>query len=233
MEVIPIGPFMVKWQLLSIIITVLIGYVVTNISLKRSATVYRKLLLDDLATTLLCSILIWKCSAILFEFSSIIHEPKLVLFYTGGTNGWVLAGVYAFVMLTMKTRKLGQDWLFYVSPAITWFIASNGTYHLLKLLFQNGGVYAVGNFILAAVMIFVQYRNSKEQREAQSVYQVHNENCLITILGYCLGLFVLSLLKHEPDSLWIGLTLRQLLLMLVICLTLTAKIIGENKGHIH
>ena len=223
MQVIMLGPLMLKYSLLMMIISVAAGYLVTLFRTRYLGTDIRKPMLDDLMTTLLIGILVWKFSTLVFDFKSVIRSPLSLLYYTGGTQGIILAVIIGILILTYKCIRHHKPWVLHANAALTWLIASYGVMNLLQVFFADGGISSTATAIVSAAVILYQFRH-KEQMN--SSYHLD-----VSVMWSAIGLFAVSLLG-ENDTFWLGFSSKQLILLFISVLSLIIKVIMEKRNQV-
>ncbi|MCJ8014782.1 hypothetical protein MUG84_24165 [Paenibacillus sp. KQZ6P-2] len=222
MQVIMLGPLMIKYSLIMLIIAVAAGYLITLFRTRQLGSDIRKPLMDDLMTTLLIGILVWKFSTLVFDFQTVIHSPQSLLYYSGGTQGVLLAVVIGILILTYKCIKHNKSWVLYANTALTWFISGYGILNLLRVFLEDGWIHSLGNAMIAAAVILYLFRHKNQ------MYSVYHLN--VSVMWTAIGLFAASLLGEAGDELWFGLSGMQLILLFVSFLSLIIKVILEKRN---
>ncbi|WP_136605062.1 hypothetical protein [Paenibacillus dokdonensis] len=223
MQVIMLGPLMLKYSLLITIISVAAGYLVTLFRTRYLGTDIRKPILDDLMTALLIGILVWKFSTLVFDFKSVIRSPLSLLYYTGGTQGIILAVIIGILILTYKCIRHRKPWVLHANAALTWLIASYGVMSLLQVFLSDGGISSIATAIVTAAVILYQFRH-KEQLNS-----LHHLD--VSVMWSAIGMFAVSLFG-ENDILWLGFSSKQLILLFISILSLIIKVIMEKRNQL-
>lgn len=221
MQVIMLGPLMLKYSLLMMMIAVATGYLVTLFWTRHLDTTIRKPLLDDLMIMLLVGILIWKFSPLVFDTMAVIRSPLSLLYYTGGTQGILLAIIANILMLVYQCFKHRKPWAVYANTMLTWLIAAYGILNLLRVFLENGGYTAIGTAVVAAAVIAYQFRHRER------IFSSYLLAC--TVMWSAIGLFTVSLVDETVEAFWLGLGEMQLALLIVAILALIMKVILEKR----
>ncbi|WP_245637766.1 peroxiredoxin family protein [Cytobacillus solani] len=106
-EVIQIGSFtiMLKWIIFGI--AIVIGFVFLKLWLLRSQKKeLGKQLFELVLNSVFWGFLIWKGSLLLLEPKLIIESPMSLVYFTGGTKGFILGILGALIYFVLKARKL-------------------------------------------------------------------------------------------------------------------------------
>ncbi|MWV43054.1 hypothetical protein GRF59_05375 [Paenibacillus sp. HJL G12] len=222
MQVIMIGPFMLRYSLIVMIIGVAAGYLVTLIRTRYLASDIRKPVLDELMTTLLIGILVWKFSTLVFDFKTVIRSPLTLLYYSGGTGGMILAIVIGILILAYKCIRYHKSWILYANAALTWLISGYGVISLLQVFLESGGVLSGGRVIVAAAMVLYLFRHKNHM---ESAYHLN-----VSLMWSAIGLFAASLLGERDDSYWFGFSGMQIFLLSLSLVTLIIKVFMEKRN---
>lgn len=221
MQVIMIGPIMLKYSLIMAIIAASTGYLVILFRTRHLDTRLRKAVLDDLMVALLIGILIWRLSPLVFNAKAMMHSPKSLLYYTGGTSGILLAALAAVLIIAYKCVKQHKPWTVYANTGLTWLISAYGIWDLLRIFLDDGGYPAVGTAIVAAAVVVYQFRHRER------IFSSYLLVC--TVMWSAIGLFAVSLVDESVEALWLGLGGMQLILLFMAIMALIMKGILEKK----
>ncbi len=224
MQVIMLGPLMLKYSLLMMIIAVAAGYWVALLRTRHLGAAERRPVMDDLMTTLLIGILIWKFSTIVFDFRSVIRSPLSLLYFSGGTPGIILAAIVGILILAYKCIRQRRSWVLYANTALTWLISGYGVLSLLRIFMDDGGMSAVGGAVASALVIAYQFRH---KQQLCSAYHLN-----VSVLWSGISLFAASLLGEPDDPVWFGFGTMQLFLLFISILSLIIKVILEKRNQL-
>ncbi|MEK4357771.1 hypothetical protein NYE48_11985 [Paenibacillus sp. FSL M7-1455] len=223
MQVVMIGPFMLKFSLLMLAASAVLGYLAPFLLARRVDPAVRKPVMDDLTTALLIGILVWKFSFIVFDIQSVIRSPLSLLYYTGGTEGMALAAAVAFLIPAYKCLKYRRPWAVYANTALAWLAAGDGIWNLLRVFSGRGGAVDIVSGAVAALIVAYQFR----QRERL----FSGYHFIVSVLWLAIGMFAASLLGAARDeAFWLGFTGWQLSLMFIMVLSLAVKIMFDFKS---
>ncbi|PAE40873.1 hypothetical protein [Bacillus sp. 7884-1] len=139
MEVIQIGSFaiLVKWLLLGI--SVIIGLFFLKwwfMPTEKDETT--KKIFDEIANTLFIGFIIWKISLILLEPSLVMKSLYSLLYFTGGSNGLILAIIGSVLYFFFKARKIKIPNMLILQSAFIFSFSTLSGYHILRYFFLNG-----------------------------------------------------------------------------------------------
>lgn len=128
---------MMKWIVLGI--AIVIGFVFLKLWLLRSQKKESGKQLFDLAlNSVFWGFLIWKGSLLLLEPKLTIESPMSLLYFSGGTKGFILGTLGAFIYFLYKARKLGiTNRMILQSILVFAFTVMSGTF-LLNLFLNEG-----------------------------------------------------------------------------------------------
>lgn len=224
MQAVVIGPLVLNVQLLLLAAFVISGYLILSIRLKQSGQRESSAVLDDLLQIAIIGLIIWKFSTIIWDWKSVIRNPMSLLYFTGGTKGILLASLYTILALGYRIYRSRMSVWFYADAILTWVLAGEGAAALLRFLLEKEGFSAWGVTLLNAVLVVMQIRKKNE------LGQVHP--FVVTLLGYSVGRFALTLFGDKGETLVFGFQGYQLVLIGIACLSLTAKVILEKRNEL-
>lgn len=113
---------MMKWVILGI--SIVIGFVFLKLWLLRSQKKEAGKQLFELAlNSVFWGFLIWKGSLLLLEPKLIIESPMSLLYFTGGTKGFILGILGALIYFVLKARKLKITNLMILQSAVVFTLA--------------------------------------------------------------------------------------------------------------
>ncbi|MGN7400752.1 redoxin domain-containing protein [Cytobacillus praedii] len=127
---------MMKWVILGI--SILIGFVFLKLWLLRSPKKELGKQLFELAVnSVFWGFLIWKGSLLLLEPKLIVESPMSLLYFTGGTRGFILGILGAFIYFVLKARKLKITNLMILKSIVVFAFAVMSGSFLLNLFFNE------------------------------------------------------------------------------------------------
>lgn len=127
---------MMKWVILGI--SIMIGFVFLKLWLLRSPKKELGKQLFELAVnSVFWGFLIWKGSLLLLEPKLIVESPMSLLYFTGGTRGFILGILGAFIYFVLKARKLKITNLMILKLIVVFGFAVMSGSFLLNLFFNE------------------------------------------------------------------------------------------------
>ncbi|TCJ01843.1 redoxin domain-containing protein [Cytobacillus praedii] len=127
---------MMKWVILGISIG--IGFVFLKLWLLRSPKKELGKQLFELAVnSVFWGFLIWKGSLLLLEQKLIVESPMSLLYFTGGTRGFILGILGAFIYFVLKARKLKITNVMILKSIVVFAFAVISGSFLLNLFFNE------------------------------------------------------------------------------------------------
>jgi hypothetical protein len=153
MEIIQIGSIAIlqKWLVLGI--SVIFGLLFLKIWFRRTQKEENKKLLDLLSTTLFIGFFIWKASLIVFEPTLIWESPFSLLYFTGGSNGLVLAITFSMIYFIYKAHRKSITQFTMVQTGFLFSFVALSVYHSLAFLFHIDN--RISHFFLGALSLFI------------------------------------------------------------------------------
>ncbi|WLR52565.1 hypothetical protein LC040_06635 [Bacillus tianshenii] len=119
-----IGPFVVQYRYIVLIISAISAYIALKAVIKEKEA--EKYMTDVFFNTAAFTLLIWKFSYILFHPVEAINAPVRILYFSGGTLGWIIGVVTGLLYLIYKGRKADfplPQWILALSAIIMSFLA--------------------------------------------------------------------------------------------------------------
>lgn len=127
---------LLKWVLLAVAIVFSLIYIRIWLkhSLQKEAV---KRIFDLIGNSLILGFFSWKGSLLILEPSLIINSPFSLLYFTGGTNGLMLAVVIAAVYFIYKGNKVTEIKLFLYKTMVIFSFVVLTVYHILSFAFLD------------------------------------------------------------------------------------------------
>lgn len=150
----PIGSITVPSSWVACIIGFLITYLIIRLS-------FGKVHGERFGNLFFNVIIIWKLSVVLTDFSTVLHYPLSIIYFHGGTVGWLLALAIAGMLIRKqavreKWQRLDQ-WVMLLS-LLSW----QTVYQIMMALLNEGSVVAKSStillFVLLLILAFWSYR---------------------------------------------------------------------------
>jgi peroxiredoxin len=127
---------MMKWIILGI--AIVIGFVCLKLWLLRSQKKETgKQLFEIALNSVFWGFLIWKGSLLLLEPKLIIESPMSLLYFTGGTKGFIIGILGALIYFVLKARKLNITNLITLQSVAVFAFAVLSASFLLNLLLNE------------------------------------------------------------------------------------------------
>ncbi|WP_301107819.1 hypothetical protein [Sporosarcina sp.] len=106
-------------------------------------------------------VIIWKFSVILTDFSTVIHYPLSILYFHGGSVGWILAIIIVGLLTLRQSRK--EKWQFEEQWSLLLaFISWQAVYQIVMVFLNEGSLLiksaTVILFVLVGVFAFWIYK---------------------------------------------------------------------------
>lgn len=163
MRVIQIGSMAIlgKWLILGV--SVLIGLVIIQIWLKRTQSPQVKKTITDLLTnSVLIGFIIWKGSLVVLEPVMVLKSPFVLLYFTGGSEGLILAIIFVITYFIIKGRKAKIVEELMLQTMFLFSFAVIGSYHFFYLILLGDQV--IYHLILGLFSVIVIISNWKGDR---------------------------------------------------------------------
>lgn len=127
---------MMKWIVLGI--AIVIGFIFLKLWLLQShKKELGKQIFDLVFNSVFWGFLIWKGSLLLLEPKFIIESPLSVLYFTGGTKGFILGTLGAFIYFFVKARKLRVTNFMILQSTVVFVFAVMSGYFLVNLFINH------------------------------------------------------------------------------------------------
>lgn len=214
-QVIKWGPFLLKMELVAILVSGFLGYYLVKYYLKREREVKKEEILNVLGNTLLLGIGVWKLSLILFDPISVWNNPAVLLYFSGGYRGWILAILVVFVSLLYQSKKQNLPfWKFFQWIGLG-FSTAFFVYHSIAIAASriDTGFHNV-QIILSLILIWWFFKKGTANHTFQGVVWFG--------LGQILAYFL------KPAA-WLGLSQNQLIYLVVALLGVLGLLLEKKE----
>jgi hypothetical protein len=153
MQIIQIGSIaiLLKWLLLGL--GVLCGLGFMKLWLRRFPKEENDKIFNLLTNTLFIGFLIWKGSLVLFEPTLVMKSFFSLLYFTGGSNGLVLATTFSIIFFIFKARRSGINNLIILQTVFMFGLVVTCIYQFLSLIFNGDN--NVNHSLLGFVAIMI------------------------------------------------------------------------------
>ncbi|MFF2498420.1 prolipoprotein diacylglyceryl transferase family protein [Peribacillus sp. NPDC058075] len=105
-DVINVGPFLLQYKLLIIIISGIAGYLIIDFRFRYIKNPFRKQVTDIFSGAALLLLFAWKFGPVLFQPTEVFQNPSLILYTNGNDKSFILGGILTILYLYIKARKM-------------------------------------------------------------------------------------------------------------------------------
>src|SRR5699024_6031873 len=162
-----LGPFMIKYGLAATLISGMIGYLIVKQWIRKNMETEQEIILNVLGNGILLSVVIWKLSAFLFNPHAVLKNPSMLLYFSGGYKGWIVAIVLIFIYIYFQSRKKSIDHAIFFQMSALGFSVASTVYYLFAIFIERiDFVFHLGQVIVSFLFIWWFYK----QRSAQNVF---------------------------------------------------------------
>ncbi|MFM1654121.1 hypothetical protein ACI7RC_18775 [Brevibacillus sp. B_LB10_24] len=212
------GPFIIKQSWILIAGSCLAAYWAAKFRV-RGGGKGAESVLETLVNLSILAVFIWKGSLILFHPMSVIDNPYVLLYFSGGVRGVWLALAVALLLLYIRARKANISIWIYADVLTVAFLAFRSVYHVLALVAAPGStaiVFHVSHIAVSALLLawFARNRN----------HFGHPEELLQMLLWFSIGQIFTGFFAVTRTSAALGLTWEQLLFLTLALLCILVSI---------
>lgn len=203
-DVIKLGPLLMKWDWVVIIVSGFFGYLLVRQRLKGTEEEKSKDILEALGNAIFISIMAWKLSYLLLNPLSVWNNPMVLLYFSGGYRGWMLAMICVYGYALFRSKKSNLPIASYLQSFGLGFSAASFLYHaMLSLISDADRWFNLGEMLLFAILIGWFYKgNSPDQ-----LYQ--------GFIWMGIGQIFLFFFQNPYVPVWLGLSKNQLIFLVV------------------
>jgi peroxiredoxin len=152
MDTINVGPLLLKRDMLEWILAAAVGFSLMRLRMKGTATGAR--IGSQLLNALLCGIVVWKGSLLLFSPMEVIRQPMSLLYFTGGARGAWLGTAAALAYVWLQARKEERTSRpQYIDSTLFFILCGYSTKLLLDVLSGGEHMLRDGLIVLLAVLV--------------------------------------------------------------------------------
>lgn len=152
LSVITLGPFLIHFELIIVVVSVFAGYLALNYRLRKVITNGENIG-NEYATALILGFFVWKFSLLLFDPISVIQYPMSLLYFNGGDRGIGLAIIISILFLGFRTHKDGTLIGTHLDGLAAGWIAGSGIYHLMLIITDTENL--IFHTLFAALQVFL------------------------------------------------------------------------------
>jgi len=203
-DVISMGPFIIKWSWLILGFSGFVAYLIVKNHLIGIKEEWGKEILDSVGNSIFLCFVIWKLSLILFEPISVLNNPMVLLYFSGGYRGWILAVIFVFIYLLLQARKHNIPISSYMQFYGLGFSSAFAIYHLISAFTEKGDlVFHLGEVLISFIFSGWFYKNHAENQVFQAV------------IWFGIGQIFMYFFIDVRVEVWMGLSKEQLIFLVV------------------
>ncbi|WP_153720639.1 hypothetical protein [Sporosarcina cascadiensis] len=132
-------------------IAVIAGFVMTYLFIR---IYFGKAAGERIGNILFNLVIIWKLSVILTDFSTVIHYPLSILYFHGGTVGWILA-ILITGLLTLRQNKR-EKWQYEEQWSLLLaFVSWQAVYQIVMVFLNEGSLLIKSMTIILFALLWV------------------------------------------------------------------------------
>ncbi|PKF89070.1 hypothetical protein CW306_06985 [Bacillus sp. BA3] len=105
-DVINVGPFLLQYKLLIIIVSGIVGYLIIDFRFRYLKNPFRKQVTDIFSGAAFLLLFTWKFGPVLFHPTEVFQNPSLILYTNGNDKSFILGGILTILYLYIKSRKM-------------------------------------------------------------------------------------------------------------------------------
>lgn len=136
MSIIPIGPLMIRADIVLFLICAAAGFVALRFRLHQIPQ--REWILDTYLSVLIIGFVSWKFGMLVFDPIRTLQHPTSLIYMTGGAKGMGLGMILAFVYAALRWRKHREDSTLLLKSAVLAACASGFAGYLFLWLWKDG-----------------------------------------------------------------------------------------------
>ncbi|WP_127592324.1 redoxin domain-containing protein [Paenibacillus lautus] len=136
MSIIPIGPFMMRADIVIFLICAAAGFAALRIRLRQMPQ--REWILDTYLSVLIIGFISWKFGMLVFDPIRTFQHPASLIYMTGGTRGIWLGTVLALIYAALRWNKKREDSGLLLKSALLSAFASGWAGYVFQWLWADG-----------------------------------------------------------------------------------------------
>lgn len=203
-EVVTLGPLIIKWNWIALLLSGFMGFLFVKQGLIAAKEEKTQEILDMMGNSVLLSFGIWKVSIILFNPISVISNPMVLLYFSGGYRGWILAVISVFSYSLYQSKKQSLPVTTYIRLYGLVFSSAMGMYHFMALIINyTDFLFYLGEILLAVIF-------------ARWFYKGHSANQLFqAVVWFGIEQIFIQFFKEVHVEVWLGLSREQFIFLVV------------------
>lgn len=218
------GPFIINLQWLVLAVSGMLGYFVIWLRLK-GVELFKKVVTETIFDSLVIISLVWKLSLILFHPVKFITNPMTLIYFSGGTRGFLLGLAIAAAYLFYFSRKQGVSVWIYADLIVSGALAATMSYSLIAMMSSKELLLYYGSrSLLAALLLLWQVKKLRGLGKIENLIQL--------LMWYILGeIFIFNLKAEEVSSynLILGFSLKQIIFYALAIISIGSNLIFGKK----
>lgn len=148
---------MLKWVILGIVLFLGLIFLYIWLRATEAKDTYKRIM-DILSNGLFIGFISWKASLLILDPQLVIRSPLSLLYFTGGSNGLLIAMIITFLYVCFKLKKMNLSEHFIIQIVLFFSLASVGSYQIFAaILLRSETIYhltlAFVTFLLFVVII--------------------------------------------------------------------------------
>ena len=222
MNVIRLGPLLLNFDLLMLILSAVAAYLA--IQTRLSKLNMEKVAVEKFFRAMILGFFTWKLSLIIFDPVSVIQYPMSLIYFDGGDPGMGLAWMLSLFYVWFRIRKERASIVINLDLASLGWIVGSSLYHLLRIAIDpsNIGFYAL-HVLLNGTLAFCLYaKNDKRFSQRQQIVWYW--------MWYSLGMASLYFILKGKSPWIIGFTKEQVSYFVIFLVGLTLNQTWEQKS---
>jgi hypothetical protein len=218
------GRFIINLQWMVLAVSGVLGYFVIRLRLK-GVELFKEVITETIFDSLVIIILVWKLSLILFHPVKFITNPMTLIYFSGGTRGFLLGLAIAAAYLFYSSRKQGVSVWIYADLIASGALAATILYSLIALVLSKELLLLYGSrSLLAALLLLWQVKKLRVLGKIENLNQL--------LMWYTLGeIFIFNLNAEEVNSynLILSFSLKQIIFYALAIISIGLNLIFGKK----
>ncbi|WP_134704401.1 hypothetical protein [Ammoniphilus sp. YIM 78166] len=166
LEVIRLGPLLVRVDLIILILSGACSLLWMKFQIKKELK-NGEGMLNAIGNAVFIVFAVWKCSYLLFEPFTVLDNPFVLIYFSGGYRGWILGLFTAFLYLSWESKKQHIPLASYFRWLGLGFLIANGIYHFIFLMKEPSTLLHAADFLLSAILFLWIYMEKSNDRAFQ------------------------------------------------------------------